>query len=463
MSRGTWTETHEQPPSAPATSAPSTDRLRSTRWFGRVADFARNQLGQAEKMVRLSSPQSYDCAPEHLVVIAHIASKRVSATIAMLHPEHGDKVIAHKSIECDWHRLTQAGKQEALADVVRLACDSAGVEAFSLYVSMSDPSFHSRLAVGWADPGDDVILSEHERLWALKRARDQATGADVELIDAIPVQWTVRNRDGEREVAEPVGERGSRLTCQALLITARRGYHDDVRALINGLGLELEGIIAQPVALFRGINSAISKKASTIIIDCGARTTTILVRRKDRLVHIESYPFGGDDLTKLLAEQLQISIGVAEDVKRELDISQRFDERDHHVGQQFIWSDVRERHRLQAPATTVITEAIAAFFKLRVQELRDHGYLVQNGQVHLVGRASALGGLTTYLKDMFNLPVVLGSGHKHRDPSAEMADVVIGGLVCTAADLRRTHIAKQTNQFQKTASGMWNWLTRSME
>jgi cell division protein FtsA len=462
MSRGTWTETHDQPPTAAPSTSSSTDRLRSTRWFGRVADFAR-QLGQAEKIVHVSPRQSYNCAPEHLVVIAHIASRRVSATIAMLHPEHGDKVIAHKSIECDWHRLSQAGKQEALADVVRLACDSAGVEAYSIYVSMNDPSFNSRLAVGWADPGDDVLLSEHERLWALKRARDQATGADVELIDAIPVQWTVRNRDGEREVADPVGERGSRLTCQALLITARRGYQDELRELVKGLDLELEGVIAQPVALFRGINSAIPKKASTIILDCGARTTTMLVRRKDRLVHIESYAFGGDDLTRVLVEKLQISPNVAEDVKRDMDISQRFDERDHHIGQQFIWSDVRERHRLQAPATALVAETINTFFKARVQELRDHGYLVQNGQVHLVGRASALGGLALYLKDIFNLPVVLGSGHKHRDPSAEMADVVIGGLVCTAADLRRTHIAKQTNQFKKTASGMWNWLTRSME
>ena len=464
MNKATWTDEH--PPATTVLSdrpnTESTNLLRSNRWLGRVADFAR-QLGHSSSTVSVSKRPGYHIAPEHLVVIAQVSSRRVSATVAALHQVHGDKVVAHKSIECDWHRLSQGGKQEALAEAVRLACDSAGVEAYSVYMSMNDASFASRLAVGWADPGDEVVLTEHERLWALKRARDQATGADQELIDAIPVHWTVRDRGGERDVVDPVGERGSRLTCQALLITARRGYTEELRSLVAGLGLELEGIIAHPVALFRGISSAIPRKASTVIIDCGARCTTILVRRKDRLVHVETYAFGGEDLTRLLVEKLHITVSQAEDLKRDLDISQRADERDNLMGQQFIWSDVRKRHRLLGPAMSIMSEAVGGFFRARAQELRDHGHLVQHGQVHLVGRASSLGGIALFLKDIFGLTVVLGSGHKQRDPSAELADVLVSGLVCTAADLRRTHLTQQQSQFRKTASGVWNWLTREME
>lgn len=436
------------------------DRLQSGRWFGRVAELAR---GMAPRTRAVGTPRRrHDILPEHLVVIVLVSSRRVSATVAALHPTHGDKVVAHKTIECDWHRLSQNGKREAVADVIRLACDSAGVEAYSVYVSMTDASITSRLAVGWADPGDEVVMSEHERLWALKRARDQATGADQELVDAIPVHWTVRDRDGEREVEEPVGVRGSRLTCQALLITARRGYREELATLVEGLGLELEGIIAQPVALFRGITGALTRKATTIVIDCGARCTTILVRKRDRLVHVETYAFGGDDLTRMLSEKLSISTAQAEDLKRDLDLSLRHEERDGLKGQQFIWSDVRERHRLMGPAMQIVAEALETFFRARAQELRDHGHLVQQGQVHLVGRGSTLGGLALCLKDIFGLSVVLGSGHKNRDPSAELADVLVSGLVCTAADLRRTHLAGQSSRISKTASGVWSWLTHKM-
>ncbi|HEX3135404.1 MAG TPA: hypothetical protein VHX44_17705 [Planctomycetota bacterium] len=110
----------------------------------------------------------------------------------------------------------------------------------------------------------------------------------------------------------------------------------------------------------------------------------------------------------------------------------------------------------------IVSEALDAFFRARAQELRDHGHLVQQGQVHLVGRGSSLGGLAMFLKDIFGLSVVLGSGHKNRDPSAELADVLVSGLVCTAADLRRTHLAGQSSRIRKTASGVWSWLTHQM-
>lgn len=445
----------------PASAAPTTDRLGSGRWFGRVADMARG-IRPARQQIAGQARVRQDLLPEHLVVIVHVSSRRVGATVAALHPTHGDKVVAHKTIDCDWYRLSQNGKREAVADVIRLACDSAGVEAYSVYVSMTDASITSRLAVGWADPGDEVILSEHERLWALKRARDQATGADLELIDAIPVHWMVRDRDGEHEVDDPVGMRGSRLTCQALLITARRGYRDELAELVEGLGLELEGIIAQPVALFRGISGALTRKGTTVVVDCGARCTTVLVRRHQKLVHIETHAYGGDDLTRLLMEKLGISQGQAEDLKRDLDLGLRNEERDGAAGQQFIWSDVRERHRLLGPALKLVGESLDGFFRQRAQELRDHGHLVQHGQIHLVGRGSQLGGLALFLREIFGLPVVIGSGHKNRDPSAELADVLVSGLVCTAADLRRTHLNAQQSKFRKTASGVWSWLTHQM-
>jgi cell division protein FtsA len=451
----------DEPSSNSQPGAGSNDLLRGGRWLGRMADFAR-RMDHSRVSAGSGLRPGHNIPPEHLVVIVSVSSRRVSATVAALHPTHGDKVVAHKSIDCDWHRLSQGGKREAVADSVRLACDSAGVEAYSIYLSMTDASINSRLAVGWADPGDEMVLTEHERLWALKRARDQATGADQELVDAIPVHWTVRDRAGEREVEDPIGERGSRLTCQALLITARRGYRDELAALVEGLGLELEGIIAQPVALFRGISGALQRKGTTVVLDCGARCTTVLVRRRDKLVHVETHAFGGDDLTRLLVQRLGISAQQAEDLKRDLDLGVRAEERDSLVGQQFIWSDIRERHRLMGPAVALVSEALGTFFRERAQELRDQGHLVQQGQVHLFGRGSSLGGLALFLKDIFNQPVVLGSGHKQRDPSAELADVLVSGLVCTAADLRRMHLAGQASRLRKTASGVWSWLTHKM-
>lgn len=414
--------------------------------------------GQAD-----AKPMSQRIAPENLVVILRISSHHVSSTVAALHATHGDKVVAHKVIDCVWADLTQAARRQAVAEAIHLATDSAGVEPWSVFLSLSDPSISSRLAMGWADPGDEVVLTEHEQLWALKRARDQATGGDDELVDAIPVQWTVRDQSGEREVANPVGERGSRLTCQALLVTARAGYRAEMEKLVEGLGVEIEGIIAQPVALYRGIGSSLSKKGSTLVIDCGARCTTLIVRRRDRLIHLQTHPFGGDDLTRALAERLRVTPAQAEEMKHDLDISLQADPGFHHEGQQFIWSEMRERHRLARPAAALVGDLVEEFFRARAQELRDAGLLGQQGQVHLFGRASGLGGLASRLKSVLDLPVHLGTGSKNRDPSAEMSDAIISGLVCAAADHRRQHIAANPRPIRATASGAWAWLTKPIE
>ena len=58
--------------------------------------------------------------------------------------------------------------------------------------------------------------------------------------------------------------------------------------------------------------------------------------------------------------------------------------------------------------------------------------------------------------------MVLGTGQKNRDPSAELADIIVSGLVCTAADLRRNRLLAQESRFRKTASGVWSWLTSPM-
>ncbi|MBA2480122.1 MAG: hypothetical protein H0V44_05620 [Planctomycetes bacterium] len=401
-------------------------------------------------------------SPENLVLIVLISSRHVTATVAALHAEHGDKVVAHKSIDCQWYDLSNRGRLEILADVVRLASDSAGIEPWSVYLSCNDTSLASRIAVGWASPGEEMPLTEIERAWALRRAREQATGADREVVDVLPVQWTVRGRDGEHEVDDPIGSHGNHLTCQALLLTARRGFRDELTQLARGIGLDLDGIIPQPLALYRGMSGKLRSRGSSLVIDFGARHTSFLVRRKDKLMHVETFGFGGDHLTTRISEGLGLEAEQAEALKRDVDIGQTALASDGFQGQQFIWTDIQERHALLAPATRICAEAIAAFFKERARDLRDHGYLAQQGQIHLVGRASSLGGLSLHLREIFDLPVMLGTGDKNRHPGDELDGLLTTGLVCSAADHRRAHLASHAGSLSKRASGVWSWLTHAL-
>ena len=60
-------------------------------------------------------------------------------------------------------------------------------------------------------------------------------------------------------VDDPVGIPGTRLTCHVLLVTVARTAHDEIEESVS-LWSEREGLIAQPVALYRGIKAPASTR-----------------------------------------------------------------------------------------------------------------------------------------------------------------------------------------------------------
>ncbi|MBA3686003.1 MAG: pilus assembly protein PilM [Planctomycetes bacterium] len=397
---------------------------------------------------------------ENLLVIVLISSRRVSATVAWLGPDGSEKVVAHKQIDCMWHALSERSRRQAVADVIAIASESAGVEAFSAYIAMSDASIDSLITMGWADLGQEMQLTQSEREQALVRARSHPLGEERELLHAIPVHWSVRSRGGEREVDDPVGAHGSRVTGHVLLVTARAGYRQELSGLLDHSALALDGVIAPPVALWHGICGRLKQRGSTVVIDCGARHTTILVHRKGHLTHLRTHGFGGEALTQRIAQELNIPRDAAEELKKELDIAMQPGAASEADGQLYLWRDVQERHRLVAPAARICGTLVREFFVARAQELRDQELIGQVGQVHLVGRASALGGLPAFLRDIFDLPVVLGTGQRDRDPSAELVDLLISGVVRCAALERRQQLGRP---LMGPVRRLFGWLGHPLE
>jgi cell division protein FtsA len=389
-------------------------------------------------------------ATEDILAVASISSHRVAVTVGDARDE---SVVAHKQVECRWFDLGHRARLEALADCIRLAEDSAGIELRSIFLSRSCASIGSRMSTGYASLGQEMVLGPAEKAWAMRRAREQATGIATEVVMALPVGWRVRGHDGERDVEDPEGMRGSHLSCQVLLVTAQPGYADELRALGRELGKEVEDIIPQPVALWRGIGSRLQRRGNSLVIDLGARHTTVLVQRRDRFAHLETRGTGGDDLTRALAEAMAIPLDDAEQLKRQADIG--IDTNDL-PGQQTLFAELAQDRVRRA--SHILSAEVDRTFEQLADELRAGGWLAQQGCLHLVGRAAALGGLPRRLGDIFDLPVRLGSGADDRDPAAELDGLIVAGLVRAAADCRRHAIAAEGPSLSRTASGLWAWL-----
>jgi cell division ATPase FtsA len=399
--------------------------------------------------------------PENLIVIALVSSHHLAITVAALDPRAGEEPRRHKEFPVRWADLDHTGRVDALREALDQTCRPMGLEPRSLFIACSDPSLSATAVTGWSALGEDVSISEHERAFALGRARTHATADDREQLDVVPTHWTIRSREGQLDCEDPVGQIGNHLTCHALRVTARRGLLQEYRAIADDLELHLEGLIPQPIALYRGIAGRMHKGGTQLVIDLGARHTTFIVRRKGRLLHLETHPFGGDSVTDRIGVALGVDPVRAEDIKRQIDVDKvPGGEQD---GQQSIFGELQERQRQLSIAARAAADCLGSFFRDRARQLRDDGDLLsQRGQVHLVGRGAAIGGLVGFLSDVFRLDVVLGTGSKGTDPGAELDGLLVAGVVKCAADRRIEHLVEQASSIRGAAGGVLAWLMQPL-
>jgi cell division ATPase FtsA len=428
-----------------------------------------------------------DIDPEDLLVIVLISSRHLTGIVALMSDEFGTKVIAHKRTDVPWHDLEEREQRTAVGEIVTKACDSAGVEARSVYFARSEVSISSRVVSGDVSfEGIIQAITEHEMDWSLRRAQEKPVGTDQEQIDIIPVKWEchgvvprtslkkgitvklTREQKLEARRQYPLGEECKGLSCHALQIIARRGYRAELDDLARSLSLRCDGVIAQPAALYRGISARLMATGWSLVIDCGARHTSFLLRSGERLLRIRSYDFGGDDITRRLMTELKVDETLAESLKREVDINASGDAAS--AGQQLIWTDVMaQRHTLLPQAARICRAAIVDFFGRRAQDLQEdpENPLPRRGHIHLVGRASQLGGLTALLHDVFGLDVILGTGGRERrderDVGEELENLLLSGLVVSAIEQRRAAREREGRSLARQASGVWSWLMRPFE
>jgi cell division ATPase FtsA len=400
--------------------------------------------------------------PADGLVIVQISSRHVAATVAWRQAGHSERVLAHKVVYCHWYDLNDRGRRQALSEAVFEACSSAEVQALSVFVCVADERLQANFAVGAIDCQHEVQFGREEMDLALSRATHQAIAVDREVLHVLPQHWEIRDAEGDHEVDDPLGQSGHRLTCSVLLVTAQRRLRAEIVSLLRECDLELEALIAPPVALYRGLKNVLAKSSCHVVFDCGARHTNVIVHRKNRLVHIETHLFGGDLVSLHLMDRFTLDPARAEQLKQDIDVADHKSFAGDIAGQTYLWRDVLERDRLLGPASLATRDFLLAFFRGVYEGLLKRDILGQKGKITLVGRASSLAGFPSLMQEIFGWPAIYGTGRKDRDPSAELVDLMTTGLIRTAAEERERLLRQRDvsgmHQARRWFLGLRNWL-----
>lgn len=152
----------------------------------------------------------------------------------------------------------------------------------------------------------DRVLRESE-----KRAAPKLANRTV--IHTIPLEYRV---DGNKVFGKPHGLQGTKLAVDTLLITMLSQHHDDLIQAVEAAGIEVEGVMASPLAASLVTLSKSQRTAGVVLANIGAETLSIVVFDNDVPISLKVLPAGSADITNTIALSFQIPLNEAESLKR---------------------------------------------------------------------------------------------------------------------------------------------------
>lgn len=133
------------------------------------------------------------------------------------------------------------------------------------------------------------------------------------ILHTIPLEYRV---DGTKIFGKPQGLQGAKVAVDTLLITMLTHHHDDIVEAVENAGVEVEGVMASPLAASLVTLTKTQKTAGVLLANIGAETLSIIVFDNDIPVSVKVFPVGSADITNTIALSLKIPILEAEQMKR---------------------------------------------------------------------------------------------------------------------------------------------------
>jgi cell division protein FtsA len=201
------------------------------------------------------------------------------------------------------------------------------------------------------------------------------------IVHTIPVEYKI---DKKILHGRPVGMHGEKLEVKTLSITYMEQHLNDLMQAIEDAGVEVEDVVASPLAASLVTLSQTQKIAGSVLVNIGAETVSLVVFENNLPISLKVFPIGGTDITNDIALRLKIPIEEAEQIK---------------MGQ------LTGTHYSQKELEETIMARLSDIFELIEDHLKKLG---KNGLlpagIILTGGTSGIGAIEDFAKDSLKLP-----------------------------------------------------------
>jgi cell division protein FtsA len=320
-------------------------------------------------------------------------------------------------------------------------------------------SFNSSGTVAIKDK--EVTAMDVERV--IEVARAMPIPAEQQVLDILTQEFII---DGQGGVREPVGMSGVRLEVKVHIATGAVSAAQNVIKCVRRCGLEVVGLILQPLASSHSVLTDDEKDLGVCLVDIGGGTTDIAVFTQGAIRHTAVLPVAGDQITNDIAMALRTPTSEAEDLKRQFGIAMHVMADPEQMIEVPGVGDRSPRPLSRQRLADVIEPRVSELFELVQAELRRSGYeeLLSSGVV-LTGGAAVMPGMVELAEEVFNLPARVGSPQY----DGALADVVCKphyatamGLVMEGMTQRRKGIAgRDVRSLRQWFGRLKSWLERN--
>lgn len=200
-----------------------------------------------------------------------------------------------------------------IADAVSQAERMIGEDLDSVYIAIGGPQtalLSNKGIVAVQGEQREVTSNDVERVIAA--AQVLAIPPEREVINVSPLSYVV---DGYEGIKDPVGMIGVRLEADALIITGKATYLQNIRRCVERAGLEINGIIFKGLSTPAMALTPDERELGCALVDIGGGVSEVSIYMHDTLLSFASIPQGGDLITQDLAHGLRVPISQAEQIK----------------------------------------------------------------------------------------------------------------------------------------------------
>lgn len=174
--------------------------------------------------------------------------------------------------------------------------------------------------------GDETITNE-DIVRGLQLSKRIKISSKEEIVCVIPVRY---HSDSGMTLDAPVGQKTRNLIVDSLIITSQKRILYPYIVAVEKAGLEVMDICVNAYSCAKEAFDAVYLQEGALIIDMGYKTSTVSFYKDGYLQYLTVCPVGGYNLTRAIAQNLQISMNQAEMYKI------KYGSLDYTIGQEDI-------------------------------------------------------------------------------------------------------------------------------